>query len=154
VGNTSDTAVAEAVISGVTKKERVSHVAYTDDTAAIKEELAKCELVACTRLHAMVSCIAMGIPFIPVIYEVKMEHILDEIGYENKVYFSEPEGIEQLVTGQDWPALDAEKLERYIARTAEEKERLLRLICESRSQRRIEKTDHTGPVLEEKQQQY
>lgn len=79
-GTISDKEVAEEILSGVTERGRVKHVIYTGDTGSIKEKIAGCDLMICTRLHAMISCIAMNVPFIPIIYDVKMENILNELG--------------------------------------------------------------------------
>ncbi len=150
-GNTSDTAVVEGILEGVAQQARVKHTVYTGDIAAIKEELAGCELVICTRLHAMISCIAMGVPFIPIVYEVKMAHILQDIGYRRDIiYFRDT----QALTGQLTEALatDTEPLQvkEYISSTAAMKEKVEALLGGGKNP--IAKTDVTGPVCGEKEQ--
>ncbi len=152
-GTTSDMAVTEQILSGVNKRERVRHSVYTGNIRAIKEEIANCDLVICTRLHAMISCIAMEVPFIPVAYEVKMEHILQDIGYSRGIIrFRDTQGLaaqmEQVLT-ENWQA--PEGVQAYISRTAAVKDRAEALLSRSPAEK-IEKEDVSGPDCGEKEQ--
>lgn len=151
-GNTSDAGVAEEILEGVTERERVRHRVYTGDIAAIKRELASCELVICTRLHAMISCIAMGVPFIPIVYEVKMGNILQDIGYcKDVIHFTDTSAL--TVQLLQVLAEDAEPLQvkEYIRTTAAMKDKVQALLACS-SHDNIEKTDTTGPVCPREEQ--
>lgn len=154
-GSTSDTQVAEAILDGVIEPERVRHSIYSGDTAAIKREIASCEIVICTRLHAMISCIAMGIPFIPVVYEVKMEHILQDIGYcKDVIHFQNtgtlPASLAQAMAEKEAPWWTPEREKEYVSRTAEMKDKVLSFFGGDKM--RITKADATGPVCQEIEQ--
>lgn len=154
-GNTSDTAVAEKLLAGVDATERVKHTVYTGDTAAIKTEIASCELVICTRLHGMISCIGLNVPFIPVVYEVKMAHILQDIGYRGDVIrFQDTGGLKaqltQALEASAEPLWSAEDARKYIRRTEAVKEKVHTLL--GHEEKRIVKTDGTGPSCWEKEQ--
>lgn len=154
-GNTSDTAVAEEILKGVAEGERVKHTVYTGDIAAIKAEIAGCELVICTRLHAMISCIAMGVPFIPIVYEVKIEHILQDIGYRKTVIPFADTGaltahMEEMLAESAEPLWTPEGAQEYISRTVAMKDSVQALLgC---GNDKVEKTDTTGPVCREIEQ--
>ena len=152
-GSTSDAEVSEAILSGVTEKDRVTHRCYAGDTAAIKEALAGCDAVICTRLHAMISCIAMHIPFLPVIYEVKMEHLLADIGYRGqKCFFPNTQELLPQLTqvlseaGQNARADGTLLTEK----TAAVKEHLQQLLC-VKPEKAIQK-EALDPTCKEKQQ--
>lgn len=150
-GNTADASVAEEILSGVGEPERVKHTVYTGDIAAIKAEIASCELVICTRLHAMISCIAMGVPFIPVVYEVKMEHILQDIGYQKDIiHFRNTQALAEQLTQALAEAGEPLQMEEYVSSTAAMKQKVEALLgCENDP---VAKTDTTGPVCPEKEQ--
>ena len=157
VGNTSDVSVTNEIISGVADKNRVNHIVYTGNISEIKEEMEKCDLMICTRLHAMISCIAMEIPFIPIIYEVKMEHILDDIDYQKKkIYFNNINNIsiqmddfKDVSSSSSW--WDKQKEDKYIAKTIATKELLQKMIQSNNINGIISKKDSTGPECEEKE---
>lgn len=155
-GNTSDTSVVEAILPGVTEPARVKHLVYTGDIASVKAEIASCELVICTRLHAMISCIAMHIPFIPIVYELKIANILQDIGYRKDVIHFTDTGV---LTAQLTQALaeNAQPLwmpageQEYISRTAAIKDQVQAMLgCGNKEN--IVKTDTTGPVCGELEQ--
>lgn len=154
-GNTSDTPVVEEILQGVAEQERVKHRVYTGDIAAIKADIASCELVICTRLHAMISCIAMNVPFIPIVYEVKMEHILQDIGYrKNVIHFRDTGALAaqmtQALAEKEEPWWTPEGEQEYISRTDAMKDKVLSLLGGDRVS--VVKEDLTGPVCPEKEQ--
>ena len=154
-GNTSDAPVAEEILEGVEEPARVRHFVYTGNIAATKAEIAGCELMICTRLHAMISCIAMGVPFIPIVYEVKMEHILQDIGYrKDAIHFADTRALtaqmEELLEESAEPLWTPEGEQEYISRTAAMKDKVQSLLGSHRQA--ITKTDLTGPVCKEIEQ--
>ena len=154
-GNTSDTAVAEEILAGVEAPERVKHTVYTGDIAAVKAEIARCELMICTRLHAMISCIAMKVPFIPIAYEVKMEHILQDIGYPGDVIRFQDTGalteqLTQVLTAEAEPLWNGQRVQEFISRTAEMKKKVEALLACGKNN--IAKMDNTGPACADKEQ--
>lgn len=85
-GSVRDKEVAAAIIEKVTEPARVRICTYDGDLENMQQELKQCDLVICTRFHALVACIAMGIPYCPVNYEVKMDNLLQEIGYPGEQF--------------------------------------------------------------------
>lgn len=156
-GSTADALVANEIIAGVEDKKRVNHIVYSGNTFEVKEEMAKCDLVICTRLHAMISCIAMKIPFIPIIYEVKMEHILTDFDYQKtKIYFDQINNVTIQLDdlgdiSDSSPWWDKQKEKMYIARTVAIKELLRKIIREDNSNEIISKIDSTGPRCDGKE---
>ena len=156
-GSTTDVDVAQAIIDGVAAKDRVEHIIYAGDTSLIKEEIAKCDVTICTRLHAMISCIALKIPFIPIVYEVKMDHILEEIGYLGQVIrFRDIEtstidldgAVAAFGAGDLW---DKEAENKYINHTQTVMEKLRHLLRYECLTGDISKADTVGPVCEERE---
>lgn len=156
-GNTSDEAVAQAIIDGVAAAERVEHIVYTGDTSLIKEEISKCSVMICTRLHAMISCIAMNVPFLPIVYEVKMDHILEEIGYRGDIIRFQDIGNSEIQPDRAVEAFRAGCLwdktaeNRYIAHTEEIMRKLRGLLCCEGLGEYISKEDLSGPVCEDRE---
>ena len=151
-GNTSDEAVTQKILDGVKEADRVEHILYTGDTSFIKEEIAQCTVMICTRLHAMISCIAMKVPFLPVVYEVKMDHILEQIGYKGPVIrFRDMEHavIRPDELGEDLWDRAAES--RYLGHTEEMLKKLRRLLGYECLGAEISKGDLSGPVCPDKQ---
>lgn len=151
-GNTSDEAVAQAILDGVGAADRAEHIVYAGDTDSIKEEIAKCTVMICTRLHAMISCIAMKIPFLPVVYEVKMDHILEAIGYKGPVIRFRDIGNAEIrpeALGEDLWESAAES--RYIGHTEEMMKKLRALLRYEGLGEEISKEDLSGPVCPDKQ---
>ena len=156
-GNTSDEAVTQQIIDGIVARDRVEHIVYTGDTAVIKEEISKCDVMICTRLHAMISCIALNVPFIPVVYEVKMDHILEEIGYRGKVIRFKEIGNATMDPDQVVSAFKADDLwdkkaeSAYIDHTEAIMKKLCGLLRYDSLANHISKEDMSGPVCEEKE---
>lgn len=63
--------------------ERITCSAFTGDVNEYLLEMQKCDKLLCTRFHALVFAILLHKPFLPIIYEEKMDRLLDEIGYRN-----------------------------------------------------------------------
>lgn len=93
-GSVKDEIVADKIIEKACQKSRLTKSVYHGNIDEIKREFGACQAVICTRFHALVACIAMKIPFIPINYEVKMEHILNEVGYEGQFFsFDQIDGL-------------------------------------------------------------
>lgn len=156
-GSTSDEAVAQEIIDGVAAKDRVEHVVYTGDTASIKQAISKCSVMICTRLHAMISCIALQVPFLPIVYEVKMDHILQEIGYKGNVVRFQEIGNTAIDLDGVVDAFRADRLwdkraeRKYIDHTEEILRKLRGLLRHDSLRENISKEETSGPVCEEKE---
>lgn len=152
-GSTSDEAVTQQIIDGVVEKDRVEHVLYTGDTDFIKAEIAKCDVMICTRLHAMISCVAQNVPFIPVVYEVKMDHILEEIGYQGEVVRFLDIGdakldLDQAKANVLW---DKQAEKAYMAHTEAVMAKLRNLLGYDSLRATVAKADLSGPSCEERE---
>ena len=119
-GSVRDEEVAAAITEKVMESTRVKICVYDGDLAYIQQELKQCDFVICTRFHALVACIAMGIPYCPVNYEIKMDNLLQELGYKGeKIRFDEIKVLKEhwnSITAR--PAgdgiIDAEKMTGYL----------------------------------------
>lgn len=119
-GSVRDEEVAAAITEKVMESTRVKICVYDGDLAYIQQELKQCDFVICTRFHALVACITMGIPYCPVNYEIKMDNLLQELGYKGKkIRFDEIKVLKEhwnSITAQ--PAedgiIDAEKMSGYL----------------------------------------
>lgn len=85
-GSFADRETAEEIMALLPDASRVEIVPYQGDILSYKQAIGRCESVICTRFHALIACIAMEIPFLPVVYEVKQEHILRSIGYRGEKF--------------------------------------------------------------------
>lgn len=93
-GSIKDIDVLDDIKNILINNNRVETFIYQGNRNDIAEQMDACDVIICTRLHAMIACICMEIPFIPVIYEVKMDHILDEIGYKGQIFrFNQTGGL-------------------------------------------------------------
>ncbi|MBQ6637654.1 MAG: polysaccharide pyruvyl transferase family protein [Lachnospiraceae bacterium] len=116
-GINSDRDIIAQITSEIEDGKRVEEVIYQGnikDTVSLIEE---CELVIGTRFHAILTCIAKQIPFIPVSYEVKTDHLLKEISYDGTVYtFDDCAGLPDTVkefTKGDLYGCDSESVRKY-----------------------------------------
>ena len=83
-GEYDDRVVAENIIERMNIPHRTKIVSYTGNTFAFIQELSRCDCFVTTRFHSLVFALIFGIPFVPVIYEVKITQLLNEINYEGK----------------------------------------------------------------------
>ena len=71
-------------------KKRTEISAYEGDVAFFIREMQQCSAIIATRFHALVFSILLGIPLIPVPYEVKIDYLLEDIGYNGmKIPYAE-----------------------------------------------------------------
>ena len=157
-GMTQDMEVSEAILKEA-GDSRIRHVIYSGDIPEITEAMAECSIVLCTRLHAMIACMAMGIPFLPILYEVKQKYILDEVGYSgDRIRFDRMDGESLLACvlagveaeTKNWLSTLPE-LENYLARSDQVNTRIQEFLEAPKWQENIQKTDTSGPVCAEKE---
>lgn len=151
----NDTEITARILSMVQSPDRVGHYLYDGNTKNCYEAIAECKVMICTRLHAMVAAIALGIKCIPVIYEVKQEHILKEIVYKGVSFaFHNLQGISDYVEdlwieqNKQWKTVN---LEKYLEKSKEVLNRLSKLLENGIERSVIYKFDSTGAQCEEKQ---
>lgn len=157
-GSAKDEAMADKIIEKVCEKSRVSKKIYQGDLDEMKRELGACQAVICTRFHALVACIAMNIPFIPINYEVKMEHLLDEVGYEGRRFsFDETDGLKDLLeafcddTQKKQCCRNTEKQESYLENGKQVIMQLQHMLSGRANPGPFVKKDRTGASCDEKE---
>ena len=84
-GVNTDTDLIDEIMGRVKNPGRVEKIIYAGDIEGIVASMEECELFIGTRFHAILTCIAKKIPFIPVSYEVKTDHLFEEISYRGTV---------------------------------------------------------------------
>lgn len=151
----NDTEITGRILNMVQSPDRVEHYVYEGETQSCYQAIAECKVMISTRLHAMVAAIALGIKCIPVIYEVKQEHILKEIVYKGVSFaFHNLQGISDYVEdlwieqNKQWQTVD---LEKYLEKSKEVLNRLNNLLESGIERSAIYKFDSSGAQCEEKQ---
>ena len=78
-----DEAVAQDIIGKCSEdnRHRIECVSFAGDVNSYIEDMQKCQRMICTRFHALVFAILLDKPFVPIIYEEKMDRLLNEIAY-------------------------------------------------------------------------
>lgn len=82
-GSAVDAETAADVIARMKNSSRTKVIPYEGQVNRYIEEFRKCDAFITTRFHAMAIALQMGKPFVPVPYEVKLTHVLDQIGYNS-----------------------------------------------------------------------
>lgn len=97
-----DTDAANRIMTMVGNKQALSSFAYTGNVDGFLAEMNTCEVLYATRFHAMVLGWAMHKKVFPIIYSVKQQYVLEDIGYQGgswnivggqllrEVHFDEP----------------------------------------------------------------
>ena len=82
-GSAKDTECARKIqeLLSEAEIERTEIFSYTGDVRAYFEGMEQCDAFITTRFHSLVAALLSGRPFVPVVYEVKVSHLLEEIGY-------------------------------------------------------------------------
>lgn len=82
-GNSDDRVVVKDIVEKCPKKykNRIRCISFDKDVEGYIKELQKCEKLLCTRYHSLVFALILKKPFVPVIYEEKMNRLLNEIAY-------------------------------------------------------------------------
>lgn len=148
-GIVKDSMVAEIVRNSMTEAGRASIIGYQGNLADMQRAIASCDRVICTRFHAMVACVMLHIPFIPINYEVKMEHFLQEIGYVGeKSTFENTEFLKNINWNESKDSRtllwDEEKLKVYTEKGKTVVEKLTYILRYTASESRYIKQDKTG----------
>jgi Uncharacterized conserved protein len=82
-------------------KESIEIIAHNDDGDHIIRHFARCGKILGVRCHSSILAMRMGIPFVPIIYSNKTEHIFDDIGYNfNRFYWNQLD-VKELVQAID-----------------------------------------------------
>lgn len=82
-GSTDDRKCAQDIISLCpdSMRERISCIHFHGDTEDFICQLYRCEAMICTRFHSLVFALIMKKACVPIIYEDKIKHLLEEIHY-------------------------------------------------------------------------
>lgn len=83
VGKFNDVLVAEDIIKlcSPSDKCRIKCIPFSGNVNSYMREFQKCEKLLCTRFHALVFAVMLRKPFVPIVYEEKMNRLLNEIHY-------------------------------------------------------------------------
>lgn len=154
-GLSDDTQIADRILKKVTDSERVEHFIYNGETEQCYDSIGECDVMICTRLHAMIAAMVLGIKCVPIVYEVKQEHILKETGYAGEAFpFHDIKGVSEYVEGllqgesTQW---ENAALEAYFSESENILNTLEDLLCINSRGNVKEKSDTTGVICEEKQ---
>lgn len=107
-GLEDDTLAAEEIRKRMKHAVRTKFFPHQNVGSRLLPEMAKCSVIVCTRFHAIVLAMRMGIPFVPISYSEKTESLLHDIGYKGmKIMFSEiddttPVALMDAVTSLDY----------------------------------------------------
>ncbi len=80
-GEYDDRKTAEDIRALMKEKEKTELVAYEGEIGEFLQAIGTCKALLATRFHGLVFALLQRIPFVPVIYEVKLEQLLDELEY-------------------------------------------------------------------------
>ena len=89
-GLEDDTLAAEEIRKRMKHADQTKFFPHQNVNSRLLPEMAKCSAIVCTRFHAIVLAMRLGIPFVPISYSEKTENLLRDIGYTGeKITFSE-----------------------------------------------------------------
>lgn len=78
-----DLSVSERIRRNLRKPERASILGTFDSPAEKMELIAQCDLLLGMRLHAIIFAICRAIPFVGLVYDPKVQNIINQAGIEN-----------------------------------------------------------------------
>lgn len=85
-GNENDLHAAHYIRDHSRHPEKIRIVAHDDDGTNIINAIKRCRVVLGVRFHSIVMSIRLGVPFIPVAYSAKTDHLLEDLHYNGKLY--------------------------------------------------------------------
>lgn len=117
-GSSDDARTAAEIQNRMRQRDRTRIAAYCGDPESYIGEFEACHAIVATRFHAFVMAAMLRKPLVAVPYEVKVTHVLDEIGYDGPriPYGEAPEDLCRIAEELDVPRYHMEKLEQYAAR--------------------------------------
>lgn len=81
-------------------RDRISCICFLGDAEDFLHQLYRCEVMICTRFHSLVFALIMKKPFVPIVYEDKIKHLLNEIHYQGpSPVYEDVYSPEQLLSG-------------------------------------------------------
>lgn len=117
VGKFNDAAVAEDIMElcSPSDRNRIKCISFDGDVNDYMKEIQRCEKLLCTRFHALVFSIMLNKPFVPVIYEEKMNRLLNEIRYHGiRPYYEKKLDMDKILESFSNTCCDQKELESYI----------------------------------------
>ena len=76
----------KAIAGRTAHPEKIQSILYAGNPERMLYELNRCETVLATRFHAMILGWVLGKNVVPVIYNEKQTHILEDVGFEGPVW--------------------------------------------------------------------
>jgi len=86
-GNENDAEVIDVIFEKIIEKDKVSRVIYNGNIDEFLEYYKKCFFIIGTRFHSIILALKYKIPFIPIIYSIKTDNLLDDIKYNSTRYY-------------------------------------------------------------------
>lgn len=119
-GTSNDKQVAVEIANQMTRKDNVEFVNYEGQIDIFIKQIEECSGIIATRFHAMIIALIMQKPFIPVPYEVKVNHLLDQLSYEGvRIPYGEPvENTQNIIHSLCVSGVNTEKLREYQHRSS------------------------------------
>ena len=117
-GTSNDVQAAVDIQEKMKQKVRTRIVSYSGDPETYIGEFATCCAIIATRFHSLVMAAMLRKPFVSVPYEVKVTHILEEIGYSGTriPYGKTVENLEEIIEELNVLSYVTEKLKQYEGR--------------------------------------
>ena len=116
-----DRKVVENILAGcpVWCHDRISHKAFDGNIRDFTGAVAQCESLICTRFHALVFALLFEKQFAPIIYEEKMERLLNEVGYTGiRQHYQENIDADGILKNLTYTSYSAEKMAEYLEKAS------------------------------------
>lgn len=114
-GTSDDSEIAQSIIEKMQHRERIKIIPYSGQIGAYIKKIDFCDAIIATRFHAVIMALILHKPFVPVPYEVKVNHLLEQIGYFGAEipYGDAQVNIENILENLQELSFDKTKLKTY-----------------------------------------
>ena len=120
-GFCNDYPSAYDIMENIGGRGNVEIIAHTGNGDNILRELRECTHMIPVRFHGAIMSLRLGIPFVPVIYDRKIDHMLDDFGYDRtRLNFQEISKYDPAKTVAELLRMDAFALDDKVFQRAGE----------------------------------
>lgn len=96
-------------------RARISCCSFEGDIYRYITEIQECSKLVCTRFHAMILAILLKKAYVPIVYEEKMERVLNEIGYQGiRFKYEDTIDTEAILNTISSDCYSKDKMESYL----------------------------------------